>query len=501
VSGDPSVFIKRGIDEWVWRSRPYIRWTREDPGAVKALFASLAPSQRRFVSKIVNQADGYAIVRHAIPGEPPAIPQLRPDKPVITQGPVIHWHADSPRPTYGEFREQARTLNLKRPLKVDADRSPDDPCPDWILLRGQAGSAQWARHINRGLRQLQKGEPPAPDDHCGHNVQALHKHQPLAKYVFVPMPPKIEDLGARVHDHADYKQPANRSRHVERQHEGVDVVGYHTHTYPARDPRLPEIARRIDVHPLAWQRIVENPVVFFVIEGCLKADAVLSAGGAVFSVPSVSLWNAAELGRFAVDYLFDKTVIIVPDADWADNALVINQARMAETELRRRGVPETHVAAPPPRLGRHKTKGVDDFIGAHGRLKDLVVLDCEEQCDIHAWIARHGRRRDQIERDEEVLRALSRYTSASDGIFKAPLQTLAHVIKVQKMSVSRAIRSLAALGAVTINGDLTTRRRWFELDWNEDQPEIVLAPELRSFQMPEQRLGHLVQVRITEEAI
>jgi hypothetical protein len=44
-----------------------------------------------------------------------------------------------------------------------------------------------------------------------------------------------------------------------------------------------EGARRLDVHPDAWPRFRDPRRVFFVIEGCIKSDAVFSTGEAVFS--------------------------------------------------------------------------------------------------------------------------------------------------------------------------------------------------------------------------
>ena len=114
--------------------------------------------------------------------------------------------------------------------------------------------------------------------------------------------------------------PARRQRrHLERRHEGIEPGEAHVHTRGrVRDPDAPKIASRIDVHPLAVAKILTDPVVFFGIEGCMKADAILSAGGSVFSVPSVSLWGCRELESFVFAYLIrepdqPKTVIIVPD--------------------------------------------------------------------------------------------------------------------------------------------------------------------------------------------
>jgi hypothetical protein len=497
VSGDTSVFEERGVKEWVWQARGYVPYTKDDPAPAKELYVDLNREQRGFITKVLNQCDGWAIVRYAppmFPALPPICAELRPGGPVVTQGPQIHCHRDGPPLTNGEFLEQAASLGLK--VKVDQSRSPNDPCPDWILLAGQPGSKQWAEHTERGLKQIDKGKKPPRDAHCGKNVQVLHKHQSEAKYVFPPQP-KIDVIYEHEHSTswkrvAESERPAKRKSHVEKYHDGVDITGGHTHVRRVKDPSAPPLARRLDVNPLAVQKLLDDPVVFFALEGCIKADAILSAGAAVFSVPSVTLWDVPELERFAYEYLLDKVVVIVPDADWSDNLLVVNQARMCEAHLFRLGVPETHVAAPPPAFLGMPTNGCDDFLAAHGRLEDLVVLDYELPTEIYEWVARHGVRRDRAHRDVEAIRALSTYTGPS-GRFEAPLQTLAHVMGLHRESVSRVIHRLEDLGAVTIDGSLRTKPDYFsrQEEWWK-RPPITLIPELRSHDKPEQRLGDLV---------
>ena len=184
--------------------------------------------------------------------------------------------------------------------------------------------------------------------------------------------------------------------------------------------------------------------------------------------------------------------MIVPDADWIDNAMVINQAKLCQTALNRFGVQEVHVAAPPRTFNGRNTKGVDDFIGAGGRLDDLTVIDNNPPAGLNEWIASRTTRRDQARRDEWLLWALATYTG-SGGVLKAPLSTVARVIGLNKMAVSRAIKDLVQMGAVTIDGDLAAKRGWFtgQYEWKE-RPAITLIPELRSVEMPEQRLGDLI---------
>lgn len=469
---NPDFFADRGIPEEIWRARPYVWWTPEDPTPATELFARLDPGQRAFVAKLVHQAPGYAIVRRPPPMTPPLAdiyPELRPLEPVRTQGPRTHWHGDG------------------------------EPPADLLWYQTVPGTrTTWQPHIDRPKDHPERARP---DEHRGVNTEELHEHQALAKYVF---PSGARMTGAYVHTHEDgWKRtaaavrPAKREAHIDRQHEGHDVAGVHTHEVRVPDPDAPAMAKRLDVHPMAVQKIIDEPVVFFVIEGCIKADAVLAAGAAVFSVPSVSLWACDELKRFAIDYLRDKVVVIVPDADWTSNDAVINQARMCQAALYRLDVPEIHVAAPPPTLGDRATKGVDDFIGAGGHLEDLLVIDSEPPEAIHDYVLQMGVRRDRARRDEAVIWALSTYTGPN-GKFAAPLRTLARLMGMGEMSVSRSIRDLEDVGALTVDGDVTLdniARDYFsrQRDWKA-RPTIILAPELRSADRPEQRLGDLVEL-------
>jgi hypothetical protein len=114
--------------------------------------------------------------------------------------------------------------------------------------------------------------------------------------------------------------------HIRKDHGGVNTQTVHwkddsaKYIFPLGDG-----AKRLDVNPLAWPLFVGASRVFFCLEGCIKADAILSAWVAVFSVPSVTLWQARELTGF-LTYLRGKEVIIVCDADWYENPAVYYMA-------------------------------------------------------------------------------------------------------------------------------------------------------------------------------
>jgi hypothetical protein len=487
---DPSFFHDRGILDHIRRARPYIWWTPENPEPARELFADLNPAQRAHIAKMTSQSPGWAITRHVPPllNLPTIYPELRPLKAVKIGGPKTHWHGDGPEPT--DF-----TVIYPKSKKFYEEM------PDWMSLPGSR--KMWDRHIERCKKKDGTYKDcSAEDHHHGVNTEAVHWHQKEAKYVFAP---SLLMDGARVHDHAEThkRDPDKRLPHLTKRHGGVEVEGQHAHEYRTKDLMAPAMARRLDVHPLAVNKILRAEVVFFVIEGCLKADAVLSADGAVFSVPSVSLWDAhhdAELKRFAFQYLEGKQVVIVPDADWSENPQVLNQARMCQITLLRMGI-FTYVAAPPATYvdasgNEHDTKGVDDFIAAEGGLEDLLAIDFSGPPRLEDWVRDHAttRRRDVLWRMEQILWDLSVYAGA-EGIVTPTIRTLCRVMGVPRSTLSDHLRRFRDIGAITYTGSLDTQHNWWtgidDDDW-KNKPHIELISALRSEIPKKKPLGELL---------
>jgi hypothetical protein len=285
---------------------------------------------------------------------------------------------------------------------------------------------------------------------------------------------------------------ASMRKHIKKHHGGVNVEDVHPYEncakylFPSGDG-----AMRIDVHPLALPLIRERSRVFFVIEGCIKADAILSAGEAVLSVPSVTLWNAPELRRVAARYLSGKTVYIVPDNDWVENPLVITQAMLLRSFLRRLGI-EAHIASPP----YPGPKGVDDLLAAGGTVDDLLVFEREAPAGLPRWIKSRSRRRDTARRDAEIAESLVLH--AENGIFYGSPRKLATIWNMQPKSVARAVQRLLEMEAVAVDKPLEIARwQWVtneyrNPDWEwVDRPTITIRPELRAIQGPPKRLGDL----------
>jgi hypothetical protein len=445
---ESSFFEDHGITPEVAGARPYIRWTLENVQPVRDGYAGLNQYQRAFMTRLAKQSHGRIISRRPPPGMglEHIYPEIRPDNPVRTQPPTTHYHGDP-------------------------QLAPDD-LPAKRIYRPDGKAI--ANHIAR---------KKAADDHHGVNTNEMHTHVHLAKYVFPPAPKK-DEVYSHYHDRL-----RNRQEHVGRWHDGVDDPCEHDHTRRVKD-RTINYARRIDVHPMAVDKIARADTVFFVIEGCINSDAVLSAGAAVFSVPSVTLWDCDELGSFVDKYLVGRTIVIVPDADWFTNPAVISQARICEATLLRYGVSYTHVAAPPVGGGH---KGVDDHLAAGGLLEDLVTVDVEPPVGIREFMIDRCERMDQVSRNTDVLTSMALW--AGDlGEIGLPLQTQAKIMGRDRSQVGRAVNDLLRVEAVTVDGSLALRRNyWSGRDEWKNMPTITIREELRALTRPHKRLGDVIE--------
>jgi DNA-binding transcriptional ArsR family regulator len=441
-----AVRATRGILKEVWEARPYVRWPdpppREiskivvcsDTSAIRGAYWGLNQYQRAYMTKLANQSPGWVIMRHAVPGAPYVYAEARPDEKVETGPPVRHWHGTGEPPE-----------DVLEPPGVQ------------ILPRGTEAFRQHCRKMNEvggGERHEERED--------------VHEHPDKAKYIFPPCAKKDDPWN---HDHdrgksGEFyrKHPDALKRHIENRHKkNPELIqdhrdGTHTHFRRVKDRSNP-LAKRLDIHPMALKRLADAEVVYFGLEGCLKADSILTAiiredrKESVFSVPSVSLWDAPELADYADKFLKGKTVMVVPDADWVDKDLVIAHARFAQRFLYQRGI-STYIAAPPLNDdGSFEHKGIDDFLGAGGSLDDLVVL---ERCDsphltatdleTHArrnvvHKSKRCRRSEAVDNDVALMMTLARFAD-SHGRVKATHKSLAKILGVDQSTVTRHLNHL-----------------------------------------------------------
>jgi hypothetical protein len=473
-------WTERGIDPAVRDARPYTHYYEDDVTPVQKAYKGLKNAgQRANVTRkakaetdeggVRKRVEGIIIHRHAVyPELPEVLPELRPDTAISTATPKRHWHG------YG-----------------------DPPADDRYYERLNPDSEPGIAHRNK--------------HHGGGNIEEVHDTRSPGKYHFAPNGKR--DVTYE-HDHAEayggpdirirskystYMSKAERwERHVaSKAHNGEDVVGLHKHTVRRPDPD-DNNAKRLDIHP--WASLLLNGAqeIFYGIEGCLKADAVLSAilqeqrMASVFSVPSVTLWDPEEMPDFAQDELIGKRVVIVPDADWVENPRVIEQARLCRTYLRRMGVEDTLVAAPPHHIkdeeGKVKYKGVDDWLGSEeGSLDGLLVQHrVINEWAIKGFLYPLHLSKPRRARAHEMLVALAEHAGAG-GTFYGTLARFAEVLGVERVRVGRAIKDLCELDAITLTGSLEIREHYFlrGFGWGPDNPAIILREDLRGYDWEE----------------
>lgn len=229
------------------------------------------------MGRLARQSPGWAITRHPVPGERRIYAEIRSDKNVETGPPTRHWHG-----TPGT--------------------EPDDLFADVGTQSLRRGTRAYVMHCKRVNKYNEENGIDAPDHFT---VEEVHEHIDDAKYVF---PPSGKKRKVWSHDHnaprtkAYYERNPKESYkhcywwHHRMQPDDVEaaVSGEHDHRRDVKDYSN-SLAKRLDIHPRALKRLAKAEVVYFVIEGCLKADAVLSAierddrSESVFSVPSVTL--------------------------------------------------------------------------------------------------------------------------------------------------------------------------------------------------------------------
>ena len=425
---DNKVRTSRGISKEVWEARPYTRWTKDDVSPIAEAYAGLAGSQINFMKNLAGQQDGWIINRHAVPHAPHVWPEIRPDGLVRTGPPVMHWHGVGEEPEFpnGGYSELDR------------------------------GSKAWKEHCRR------VNENDLEEDTEHETRQDPHTHKNLAKYCFPPAAKRDEPWP---HDHSSAfytKDPESLRTHIEKWHKEEPPVledGRHLHIRRVKDDE--SLARRLDVHPMAAARWSDAKRVYFGIEGCLKADSILSAiiredrPESVFSVPSVSLWAADEFEDF-LPHLRRMTVIVVPDADWHKKPQVIAHARFAQRFLQNHGI-RAFVAAPPLESGH---KGVDDYLGDGGSLDELEVLDREPSTKIRRAVAEREPfvRADGLRNMERMIRDLA-FFADKGGYVQVTHQTMAKILSVDRSSVANVLERLRDAGWAEVEQQ-NAREEW-----------------------------------------
>ena len=362
--------------------------------------------------------------------------------------------------------------------------------------------------------------------HAGEDPNGEHEHKEFyGKYMLMPAP---RQTYLHTHDVAELadkirrrgQAPAHQlaeeafAGHIAKKPHPDGVDGAHLHE--ARDPdpdQSPEM--RLDMHPRAGVMLSTARRVFFSIEGSIKGDALLSAGECSFSVPSVTMWRAPELREFANTYLADSAVFVVCDSDWTDNPQVSLQAFECRQTLRRYIGPNVHVVAAPAPNG--EKVGIDDYLGAGGKIDHLIDLDREKSAGFLAWEFRHlqeasqlGRGRESAQNDVSVLWWMALHADRG-GVALRAAPIISKYCGLDETTVGRAVQRLVAEGALTANvrpemlevrdryvrarreGKLRRKPLHIGESW-DPEAEFTVREDLRASERPTSTLAQLSSV-------
>jgi hypothetical protein len=228
----------------------------------------------------------------------------------------------------------------------------------------------------------------------------------------------------------------------------------------------------IDVHPLSVPKIAAGRPIYFCLEGCFKADAVLSQGAASVSSTSVTTWENPDLKLLLPILQAAPRVFIVPDSDfYASNKMdenmfnpaVVWQTRRAAQWLAAKGV-NTIIAV--PWLGTAEKTGVDDFLGMGHGLDELT----EEPVFHNAYLAAVGLTRSE--------RRVLTYLMETQGTWGAYFPSdVANHLDIDRKTVWRTMTKLQTMGVLKV---------WYGKPYERDDGSCTNGPHYySSFAMSE----------------
>lgn len=127
---------------------------------------------------------------------------------------------------------------------------------------------------------------------------------------------------------------------------------------------------RLDVHPLAHDRVHDPAMPLWITEGMKKADSLASRGCAVIGLTGVWNWRQDQqtLAEWEDVPLKGRIVTVCFDADALTNPQVRHAMNRLVGWLRKRVGPagKVYYLAVPAMVGETPVKGVDDFFAAGG---------------------------------------------------------------------------------------------------------------------------------------
>jgi len=380
---------EHGISEEVWRRRGYARYASADELiAIDPGYALISRGRVEWRTKV----PGLAILRRPLPGTagPTPLAELRPDEPLVTK---VQYHGhdfDDPDhehdwddpfvPCHQGRSGQPRTLPRRK--DCDRDHHKHAETAKYIFVPGELvervslrADLPWVRgepftqEVLDRRRVEQRRAEDALSERVGGNVRGENDRvwleQVVRREVGLPLWPR---------------RPRGAEETVKLGKVDIDGTTYEL-TSTLRKARESE-SMRVDINPLGLEMLPEAERIYLGLEGCIKADAILSAviregeRASAVSVPSVTLWpRHADFYDSDLRVLAEmgKDVVLVVDADWSapkNKGAVLAQASQVAHSLAVYGVKQVCVAGPPG-----PEKGADDYLATPGAsLSRFVVI-------------------------------------------------------------------------------------------------------------------------------
>lgn len=421
VPGSDSWRDAHGISKDVYDSRPVKRWDSPKDPVFDEMYGNDA-QQKTFAKKLANQSDGFIMERKPLPGAEerfgPIPPQARPDNKV-----VVDQRAKARRErevataekriaqleTYtGDdiVRErQTRVNRLKRELAetkiAEADEIVAKPKAKLDKAEESLKKAEASGDESRiSEAKLNRAIAKAEFQDANNRAKLIRRDDRHAAIGIVQQ--ELNGANAALaRAKADPNKALQNAKdaaasNLEKKQAALDKTAVKYAFPPGKGS-----ASRMEAHqdPTNIKNLTEGKgKVYFVMEGQIKADSVLTAikkedpTAAVVSVPSVTAWNQEEVSWATKTFFKGRDVVLIPDADGVTNPAVVKQAKTLQGRMINDGAGRVFVASPPliknkrgklevediwyPTGVKDGRKGVDDHLGlGKGTLGDLRFND------------------------------------------------------------------------------------------------------------------------------
>jgi mutator protein MutT len=498
LPGSDSWKKAHGIDKSVYEGRPTKRFSGPNDPIIDEVYKDVKdPSQKRFTKgKVANQSPGFIMVRKPLPGADdagfgPIPPQARPDNKVVID-------------QRGRARKKNELAKAEKRVETLKDYTGQD-----IVAEREARVARLKKDL-RQAKALDKADiTAAPKAKLDKADKALKQAEKSGDEEAIGVAKRNRKIAESEYKEASKKgnlidsgDRTRAARIIEQELSGAEKSLARAKADPdkalknARESADNQVVRkqaalektavkyafppgegsasRMEAHqdPQNIKNLTEGKGrVYFVMEGQIKADAVLSQvkkedpKAAVVSVPSVTAWNEKEVAWATDKYFKGRDVILIPDADGVSNDAVVKQAKTLQGRMLNGGAGSVTVASPP--LVRNKRgglevediwyptgvkdgrKGVDDHIGlGHGTLGDLTFNDSPRpKFDLSKETGTKKLRSNSVANAETTLEALSDL-SGERGAGRISKKTIAKTTGLPESSVNDALKTLEKKGYI-----------------------------------------------------